>query len=65
MKQAYEIKPDGSFAYPDGQTPEGILMVDAHGRYGAQIFGENRVRFPANAATLVSHPVTVWERVQD
>jgi Lipocalin-like domain len=52
LKQAYEIKPDGSFAYPYGQTPEGILIVDAHGRYVVEIYGENRVKFPANAATL-------------
>ena len=52
LKQAYEIKPDGSFAYPYGQTPQGILIVDAHGRYVVEIFGENRAKFPANAATL-------------
>jgi Lipocalin-like domain len=52
LKQAYEIKPDGSFAYPYGQAPQGILIVDAHGRYVVEIFGENRAKFPANAATL-------------
>ena len=52
LKQAYEIKPDGSFAYPYGQNPQGILIVDAHGRYVVEIFGENRAKFPANAATL-------------
>ena len=52
LKQAYEIKPDGAFAYPYGQSPQGILIVDAHGRYVVEIFGENRVKFPANAATL-------------
>lgn len=52
LKQAYEIKPDSSFAYPYGHTPQGILIVDAHGRYVIEIFGENRTKFPANAATL-------------
>ena len=52
LKQAYEIKPDGSYAYPYGQIPEGILIVTARGRYVVEIFGENRAKFPANAATL-------------
>jgi len=52
LKQAYEISPDGSFAYPYGHTPQGILIVDAHGRYVVEIFGDNRTKFPANAATL-------------
>jgi hypothetical protein len=52
LKQAYEIKPDGSFAYPYGHTPQGILIVDTHGRYVVEIFGEKRTKFPANAATL-------------
>jgi hypothetical protein len=51
LKQAYEISPDGSFAYPYGHTPQGILIVDTHGRYVVEIFGENRTKFPANAAT--------------
>jgi Lipocalin-like domain len=52
LKQAYEIKPDGSFAYPYGQTPQGILIVYTRGRYVVEIFGDNRTKFPANAATL-------------
>jgi len=52
LKQAYEIKPDGSFAYPYGHTPQGILIVDDRGRYVVEIFGDNRAKFPANAATL-------------
>jgi hypothetical protein len=52
LKQAYEIKPDGSFVYPYGRAPQGIFIVDAHGRYVVEIFGENRAKFPANAATL-------------
>lgn len=55
LKQAYEIKPDGSFAYPYGQAPQGILIVDAHGRYVVEIFGETRTKFPANAATLENY----------
>ena len=52
LKQAYEIKPDGSFTYPYGQSPQGILIVDGRGRYVVEIFGDNRAKFPANAATL-------------
>lgn len=52
LKQAYEIKPDGSFAYPYGQTPKGILIVDSHGRYVVEIFSDTRAIFPANAASL-------------
>jgi len=52
LKQAYEIKPDGSHAYPYGQTPQGILIVDAHGRYAIEIFADTRAKFPANAGSL-------------
>ena len=52
LKQAYEIKPDGSYAYPFGQAPQGILIVDAHGRYVVEIFGESRAKFPASAGSL-------------
>jgi Lipocalin-like domain len=52
LKQAYEIKTDGTFAYPYGRSPQGILIVDAHGRYVVEIFGDSRAKFPASAATL-------------
>ena len=44
--------PTAHLPIPTGRAPQGILIVDAHGRYVVEVFGENRAKFPANAATL-------------
>ena len=45
MDSAYEIKGDGTRTTNYGQHPNGLLMIDAEGRYTLQIFRVDRTRF--------------------
>lgn len=51
LQAAYEIQPDGKLAYPYGQKPEGILMVDGAGRYVVEIYGDTRPKLPSPSVT--------------
>src|SRR4051812_32822697 len=42
------VKPDGSRVQPYGPHPDGLLVLDAGGRYAVQIFRPGRPRFAAN-----------------
>ena len=39
------IRPDGTRAHDYGESPKGLLMVDAAGRYAVQIYKTERPRF--------------------
>src|SRR5476649_1786254 len=39
------IRPDGSRAHDYGAAPTGLMMIDAQGRYSAQIYKAERPRF--------------------
>ena len=39
------IRPDGTRAHDYGESPQGLLMVDAAGRYSVQIYQSERPRF--------------------
>lgn len=45
MDSAYEILPDGTRITNYGDHPQGLLMVDATGRYNMQIFRPGRPAF--------------------
>lgn len=45
MDSAYEIRPDGTRTTNYGEHPQGLLMVDAAGRYNMQIFRVGRPVF--------------------
>jgi len=45
MVSAYEIKADGTRTTNYGEHPDGLLMVDASGRYNMQIFKLGRPSF--------------------
>ena len=51
LQAAYEIRPDGTWAYPYGMKPQGILMVDGKGRYVVEIFGDTRPKFASQTPT--------------
>src|SRR3954453_5975281 len=42
------VKPDGSRIQPYGPHPDGLLVLDAGGRYAVHIFRPGRPRFAAN-----------------
>jgi len=42
------VKPDGSRVQPYGPHPDGLLVLDAHGRYAVHIFRPGRPRFAAD-----------------
>lgn len=39
------LRPDGTRAHDYGETPKGLLMIDAQGRYSLQIYKAERPRF--------------------
>ena|SRR5579872_5992593 len=41
------VKPDGSRVQPYGPHPDGLLVLDAHGRYAVHIFRPGRPHFAA------------------
>src|SRR5881628_1010800 len=45
MEAAYERRADGSITHNYGLHPQGLMMVDAAGRYSVQIFRPDRVPF--------------------
>ncbi|HWZ60948.1 MAG TPA: lipocalin-like domain-containing protein [Gemmatimonadaceae bacterium] len=45
LRAADELRPDGSRVPQYGATPQGILMIDADGRYSLQIFRADRPKF--------------------
>lgn len=45
MEEAYERRADGSVTHAYGLHPQGLMMVDAAGRYSIQIFRPDRAPF--------------------
>jgi Lipocalin-like domain len=45
LAAAYEIQADGTRTTNYGEHPQGLLMVDANGRYSLQIFRPDRRKF--------------------
>jgi lipocalin-like protein len=39
------VRPDGTRAHDYGESPKGLLMIDAQGRYSLQIYASERPRF--------------------
>lgn len=51
MTAAYEIHPDGTHTTNYGEHPNGLLLVDADGRYSLQIFRPGRAKFASGDKT--------------
>ena len=51
MESAYEIRADGTRITTYGPHPNGLMMVDAQGRYSIQIFRLDRPRFRSGDKT--------------
>jgi hypothetical protein len=51
MDSAYEIQADGKRTTNFGEHPQGLLSVDAAGRYNLQIFKQGRPQFAAGDKT--------------
>jgi Lipocalin-like domain len=54
LKAADEIRKDGSRVPQFGEQPQGLLIVDAEGRYSLQIFRANRTPFAHADKTLAT-----------
>lgn len=52
MEAAYERRPDGTVTHNYGLHPQGLMMVDAAGRYTIQIFREDRRPFRSGDKAL-------------
>ena len=48
LENAYERRADGTLTHNYGLHPQGLMMVDAAGRYTIQIFREDRAPFRSN-----------------
>jgi len=51
MEEAYERRADGSVTHAYGLHPQGLMMVDAAGRYSIQIFRPDRAPFRSGDKT--------------
>ena len=51
MEEAYERRADGSVTHAYGLHPQGLMMVDAAGRYSVQIFRPDRAPFRSGDKT--------------
>jgi hypothetical protein len=51
MESAYEIRADGTRTTAYGEHPNGLLMIDAQGRYTLQIFRVGRASFASGDKT--------------
>jgi hypothetical protein len=51
MESAYEIRADGTRTTAYGEHPNGLLMIDAQGRYTLQIFRVGRAAFASGDKT--------------
>ena len=51
MEDAYERRADGSVTHAYGLHPQGLMMVDAAGRYSIQIFRPDRAPFRSGDKT--------------
>lgn len=52
MEAAYERRADGSVTHNYGLHPQGLMMVDAAGRYSIQIFRPDRAPFRSGDKTM-------------